>query len=50
MADVVAFGETTLAYVAATAALKRTIGGDLAVVTETEVERVLDRAESDIER
>ncbi|GAB3681541.1 bifunctional 2-dehydro-3-deoxygluconokinase/2-dehydro-3-deoxygalactonoki nase [Salinarchaeum chitinilyticum] len=34
--------ETALAYGAATAALKRTIGGDIAVVTEEEVERLLD--------
>ncbi|AGN02756.1 PfkB domain-containing protein [Salinarchaeum sp. Harcht-Bsk1] len=42
--------ERALAYGAATAALKRTITGDLAVVTERAVERVLDDRTTDIER
>ncbi|MWG36359.1 bifunctional 2-dehydro-3-deoxygluconokinase/2-dehydro-3-deoxygalactonokinase [Halomarina oriensis] len=40
----------SMAYGAATAALKRTIGGDVATVTPDEVERVLDSDTSAIER
>jgi 2-dehydro-3-deoxygluconokinase len=39
-----------LSYGAATAALKRTISGDIAVVTESEVERVLDSEANEIDR
>lgn len=39
-----------LSYAAATAALKRTISGDLAVVTPSEIEEVLDSSESGIAR
>jgi len=42
--------ERCLSYGAATAALKRTISGDVAVVTESEVDRVLDNETSDIDR
>lgn len=42
--------ETALRYGAATAALKRTIGGDLAVVTETEVEAVIEQGSTEIAR
>lgn len=42
--------ETALAYGAATAALKRTIGGDIAVVTEEEVEAVVDDDANGIDR
>lgn len=42
--------ETALRYGAATAALKRTIEGDLAVVTEAEVERVIEQRDTDIAR
>ncbi|MCL7417701.1 MAG: sugar kinase [Halalkalicoccus sp.] len=41
---------SALEYGAATAALKRTIPGDIAVVTPAEVERVIDAAESGISR
>jgi 2-dehydro-3-deoxygluconokinase len=39
-----------MAYGAATAALKRTIGGDVATVTPEEVQQVLDSDTSAIER
>lgn len=39
-----------LSYAAATAALKRTIEGDLTVVTPDEVEQVLERGTNDIDR
>jgi 2-dehydro-3-deoxygluconokinase len=39
-----------LAYGAATAALKRTVGGDVATVTPAEVERVLDEESTGIDR
>ena len=42
--------EDALSYAAATAALKRTISGDLAVVTPDEVERVLEQTDSGISR
>lgn len=42
--------EAAMAYGAATAALKRTIGGDVATVTPEEVSRVLDSDTSGIER
>ncbi|WP_424009344.1 2-dehydro-3-deoxygalactonokinase KdgK2 [Haloferax denitrificans] len=42
--------ETALAYGAATAALKRTVHGDLAVVTPDEVERVLRGGDAGIDR
>lgn len=42
--------ETALRYGAATAALKRTIGGDLAVVTEAEVESVIEHRGEEITR
>jgi len=41
---------TALRYGAATAALKRTVGGDVAVVTESEVERVIERGGAAIDR
>jgi 2-dehydro-3-deoxygluconokinase len=41
---------TALKYAAATTALKRTITGDLAVITPAEVEAVLDAANTDISR
>ncbi|ELZ89882.1 2-dehydro-3-deoxygalactonokinase KdgK2 [Haloferax volcanii] len=42
--------ETALAYGAATAALKRTVHGDLAVVTPDDVERVLRGGDAGIDR
>jgi 2-dehydro-3-deoxygluconokinase len=42
--------EDALEYGAATAALKRTIGGDVAIVTPGEVEAVLDRSDATIDR
>ena len=42
--------ERCLSYGAATAALKRTISGDIAVVSESEVERVLDDETAEIDR
>jgi 2-dehydro-3-deoxygluconokinase len=42
--------DEALAYAAATASLKRTVSGDVAVVRPEEVERVLDSDESDISR
>lgn len=42
--------ESALEYGAATAALKRTIPGDIAVVTPEEVERVIDAEGSGISR
>ena len=42
--------ERSLSYGAATAALKRTIAGDIAVVSEEEVERVLDDEHDGIDR
>jgi 2-dehydro-3-deoxygluconokinase len=42
--------DEALAYAAATASLKRTVSGDVAVVRPEEVERVLESDESDISR
>lgn len=42
--------EEAMAWAAAAAALKRTIPGDIAVVTREEIERVLDAETPDIER
>lgn len=42
--------ETALRYGAATAAFKRTIGGDLAVVTEAEVENVIEQRSRETDR